>query len=94
MYASTIAYAIDGVEKATLEVNGLSYTFPVGGVERKADIFYLKKAINGDKEAREMFMKGREEEWFFIGDDSPLWLHVTRNSMTVVDPNKPNNKEK
>lgn len=80
------ARAIEGVEKATLNINGQDYTFPVGDVDRKTDIYYLKLALKGDEVAKEMFMKGKDEQMFYIGDDYPLWLKVKENSMEVITP--------
>ena len=70
------AYAVDGVEKAELVINGCSYSFPIGGSERKLDILLIKKALNGDVESREMLLNGKEERLFYIGDDFPVWLHI------------------
>ena len=87
--AQTLAFAaidpFDGMEMATIEVDGQSVTFPVGNDERKNQIYYLKKAIKGDKEAREVFMGGSDEKWFFIGRELPLWLKVTATDMEVIN---------
>ena len=76
----------EGVEMATIKVNGDAYEFPVGGRERKDDIYYLKKGMNGDKEAMDMFLQGKDERMFFIGKDYPLWLKVTMDKMEVIKP--------
>ena len=45
------SYAVDNVRKTTLEINGTTYTFPVGDKEREMDTYWLKKAVGGDREA-------------------------------------------
>lgn len=76
----------DHVEKASLTVNGKEITFPIGNVERKQDIFLLKKALGGDKDARELFLSGSQDKWFFVGTETPIWLHVMQNSEELVYP--------
>lgn len=83
--ASALA-EIANVEKATIVVDGVHYTFPVGGPNRKAEIYYLKKGMLGDEVAMEMFLEGKEEKWFYIGEDFPLWLKVTKHDLSVIKP--------
>jgi len=81
------AYAIiDGVDYAELVVNGETISFPVGNDERKHDVYYLKKALAGDAIAREIFLGGQEEVWFFIGEGEAKWLKVTRTGEEIVIP--------
>lgn len=76
--------AIDGVEKAEIKVNGVVYTFPVGDMERKSDIYYLKKYLDeGDKTALSMFLGTQPTRMFYIGDDEPLWLLVSEEKVQV-----------
>lgn len=70
---------------AQIVVDGKEYEFPVGGDERAMQILLIKKAINGDKEAREMFLGGADEKLFFIGKEGPLWLKVTKDGMEVLN---------
>ena len=76
----------EGIEMATIEVSGKEYTFPVGDIDRKNDIYYLKKGLAGDKAALEMFLGGAKEKWFYIGIDTPLWLKVTKDKAEVIKP--------
>lgn len=81
------AYAqIEGVDYATVDVKGERLWFPVGNLEREQDVYYLKKLLNGDVEAREVFLGGYEERWFFIGDEKPKWLKITQDSEEVITP--------
>lgn len=85
--AASISNAqIQGVEYASIHVDGKDYTFPIGNNERKNDVYYLKKALDGDKHAREIFMGESETKWFFIGENSPLWLKMTKFDEEVVVP--------
>ena len=93
---STLSHAregydpFDGVEHATITVNGEDIRFPIGldesGQSRKMDVYILKKALGGDKDAMDMFMDGKEERWFFIGRETPLWLRVTKEGCKIVKP--------
>lgn len=76
----------NGVEMVTLNVKGHEYRFPAGDRERKESIYWLKKALKGDKDALEMFLGDAKEKMFYIGTDSPLWLKVTRNTVEVIKP--------
>ena len=78
------AHAVDLVKKAELEINGKMYAFPVGVKEREMDVFWLKKAVGGDKDALEMFLGGQDERLFFIGDDEVRWLRVDKNGNMEV----------
>lgn len=82
----------EGVEMATINLNGKEIEFPVGDKDRRDKIYYLKKAMNGDKEAREVFMEGKKEMWFFVGKENPLWLKVTSDKVELIDPNKKKEK--
>lgn len=77
------ANALEGVEKATVLINGEPITIVVGNKDRRDDIYYLKKALKGDVEAREIFLQGKEERILFVGEDSPLWLRVTMNNEEI-----------
>ena len=68
--------AFSGVDIQKILINGEVYEVPVGNEQRKNDIYYLKKAINGDKEALEIFLGGFSTRLFFIGKETPLWLRV------------------
>lgn len=79
--------AFDGIEMATVSVNGEDVTFPLGNTERKQDAYYLKKAVKGDQEALEIFLGGQDERHFYIGLESPRWLIVRKDStMEIVTP--------
>lgn len=83
---STPSWAIEGVEKATLLIDGVEYTFPIGGPDREMDIFWLKKALKGDEDALDMFMGKHPDGYFWIGDDFPVWLRVVDGKFTVEKP--------
>lgn len=87
---STPGYAeiniFDGLEMATINVNGEEITFPVGDSDRRSRIYFLKKALDGDKYAMDTFLGGKSEEWFFIGRDIPLWLHIINGKVEIVKP--------
>jgi hypothetical protein len=74
------------VDYATIEVNGETIEFPIGNPGRTNDVYYLKKALNGDKEAREVFLGGASSKWFYIGEYEPLWLYVDKVGEKVVKP--------
>ena len=78
------AHAVDLVKKAELEINGKMYAFPVGVKEREMDVFWLKKAVGGDKDALEMFLGGMDERLFYVGDDTPVWLRVKNDGTMEV----------
>lgn len=78
------SYAVDNVRKTTLEINGTTYTFPVGDKEREMDTYWLKKAVGGDREALDMFLGGADERLLYIGDDLPAWLLVKRNGTMEI----------
>lgn len=82
----SVAEARLPVDYATVTINGEEIEFPVGNKERREEVFYLKKALNGDKEAREVFLGGKDEKWFFIGEESAKWLKITKDSELVVIP--------
>ena len=76
----------EGIEMATLEINGENITFPIGDTTRKNDIYYLKKALKGDQDAMDMFLGGSNERWFFVGIETPLWLRVDKSGAKVIKP--------
>ena len=80
------SWAIDGVRKAELIIDGQSYVFPIGDNDgREREIYYLKRWLQeGDKTALEMFMGTEDEKWLFIGDNFPLWALVQRDGSVEV----------
>ena len=70
---------LTGVATAEINVNGKTYIFPVGNNDRKADVYYLKKALKGDKEALEVFLGDQESRIFYVGSETPLWLLVSKD---------------
>ena len=61
----------------TTEVfNGNTYEFPLGDAERKSEIYYMKKALAGDKVAQDLFMEGKPQKWIFIGKEYPIWVKL------------------
>jgi hypothetical protein len=83
----SFAGGIEGVQYTTLTINDASYEVPLANDEYKKDLYWLKKAIKGDKEALEIFLGNDDERIFFIGDTSPRWLIVQKNGeMQVFEP--------
>lgn len=83
----------EGVEMGTLELEGKTYEFPIvpeagkGMAVSKNDLYYLKKALQGDKDAREIVMGGASEKWLYIGRESPRWILMKNDgSVEVVTP--------
>ena len=69
-----------------LAVNGKTYECPVGNKERKSELFYILKALNGDREARQVLLGDQDEYAFFIGKHEPAWLRLTKDSEEVITP--------
>lgn len=61
------------------------YEVPIGSKDRQNDLFYIKKALNGDREAREMFLGGEDERIFYIGEHSAKWLTITKTNQFVTE---------
>lgn len=74
---------IDGIPYTDLVVDGTTYSVPIGNREYRDKIYYVKKAIAGDRDAREIVLGGKWREAIFIGDDKPLWLFVTADDEWV-----------
>lgn len=89
--ANALIDPFEGLEMATIEVEGVSHVFPVGDTERKNDIYFLKKGLAGDEIAMEMFLGGAEERHFFIGREFAKWLVVRKDSLRVIDFTKRSN---
>lgn len=78
--------AFEGIDFVDIVIKDTHYSVPVGNLDRKNEIYYIKKALEGDKVAREIFLGGQKERLFFIGIETPLWLKITENSQEVVKP--------
>lgn len=84
LVGSSSAYeGFDGVERVRITVGSKDYLVPVGNNDRRNDLFYIKKALNGDKEAREVFLAGEDERAFFIGDYKPSWLVISKTGESI-----------
>src|SRR3990167_10034550 len=72
----------DGMEQGVILVNGVNYKFPIipeagkGFAVSKTDLYYLKKAFDGDPTAREVILGGEKERIFYIGRERPRWLVI------------------
>lgn len=88
LISSSVSFAenSDGIEFTTIGVNGTTYNVPIGNKERQSDLYLLKKALKGDKDAREVFLGGSPKKDFYIGFETPLWLTVTTDSEYVTSP--------
>jgi len=49
-------------------------------------MYYLKKALDGDKQAREILLGNNQERYIYIGDETPLWLVLSYHGARVVEP--------
>lgn len=87
LFLSTNAFArIEGAEYAEFSVKGEKVSFPIGSQPRKMDIYFIQKALSGDKEARNIVLGGQKERWFYIGDGSALWLKLTEDGEEIITP--------
>jgi hypothetical protein len=86
LFVTSTAEAKLPVEYAEITVNGQEIEFPVGNDQRKHEVYYLKKALMGDVQAREVFLGGEDEKWFYIGEGSSRWLRVTKTSENIIEP--------
>ncbi len=77
---------IEGVSYGEAKIHGKNYRFPLGNTEREQEFYFLKKALNGDKEAREVFLEGSNERWWFIGEVEAIWIRVTKDDIQVIKP--------
>lgn len=83
--ANTFSFALQGAEYVEFEIHGVTYHVPIPNKETKQDFYYLKKALNGDKEAREMALGGLDRKYFFIGDVGVnRWLLLTKDDVRVI----------
>ena len=81
------AYArIEGVQYINLKVNGKVYDVPVGNKEQSQELYFIKKALNGDKEALEILIGDQEKSIIWIGDEKPRWLILHKEGkFEVID---------
>ena len=72
-----------------LTIQGTEYEFPLVPEEGKSfavsknDLYYIKKAIGGDRQAREVILGLSDERRFFIGKESPRWLTISTDKEYV-----------
>lgn len=86
-FIATDVFAVSGVDKASLTIDGKKYDFPATDMHTKTDVYFLKKYIeSGDIQALDMFLGTQESRMFYIGDDFPLWLFVSREKVEVKTP--------
>lgn len=78
----------EGVEMATLEINGETFETPLknGSDDRTQKFYMIKLALKGDEVAREMLLGGKDEVWIFIGKESPIWFRMDKVSYEVIKP--------
>lgn len=75
---------INGINYTALEVNGKTYDVPMANPEYVQELYYLKRAMKGDKDALDLFLRGGKERWIPIGDIKPVWLKVTSDGIFEV----------
>lgn len=73
------------VEYATVKIHGKDISFPIGNDQRKNDVYYLKRLLHGDRDAREIFLGGEKVRYFPIGDTFARWVKVTNHTEEVID---------
>lgn len=83
--ASTASAKIENVPYVTLEVKGVSYEVPIHAPDfYEPDAKLVMDVLDGDKNARKVFLRGKKERIFFIGDGEKIrWLHVTEKNEWV-----------
>lgn len=85
-FTSTNAHALEGAEYASLTVNGKIYSFPIPNRNYKADLYLLKKALNGDGDAKDLLLCGKGERFFYIGDVGVnRWLRLTETNVEIIE---------
>ena len=86
---------LDGIPYVEIEVKGETYEVPVINAEAKNELYYLKKALGGDKMARQIFLGGKDERTYFLGDgDFYGWLRLTADDEWVVKGKGEQNAER
>ena len=80
------SYALEGVGYTEIKVNEETYSVPIPNHKTGNDFYFLKKALNGDTEAREMLLGGQDERFFFVGDIGVVrWLRLTMTDAEVME---------
>lgn len=74
------------VEYTNLIIKGVEYQVPIANNNRKNDLYFLKKALSGDKDAREIFLGGLDKRYFPIGDTKVIWLVVDQETEYILTP--------
>src|SRR3990167_4825126 len=77
----TLCFAgdIPGLNYLTIEIGGITYEVPDANQEYRQRIYYLKKAIGGDRDAVDILVGNRDYEFVYIGDSTPRWAKVTKD---------------
>jgi len=80
-------YHIEGVKYVTLNVKGTYYDVPIHSPEFTEErAITVMKVLNGDKEARAVFLGGKETDQVFIGDGQKVrWLFITKDNEFVKE---------
>lgn len=84
-FITSSSYAIDGIPNIDLEINGVLYKVPAANKDYEQDLYMLKKALKGDRDALEILLKGKDECLFYIGNESPKWLLITKNEFKILN---------
>lgn len=83
---SAEAAALEGAEYVRFEVDGKTYEAPIPNNKTRDDFYYAKKAIAGDRLAREILLGGRQKRYFFIGDVGVTrWLVITLDGQEIIE---------
>jgi len=89
LISNSFAYDyFEGVEMATLEINGETFETPLknGSDDRTQKFYMIKLALKGDEVARDVLLGGKDELWTFIGKDKAVWLRMDKTSFEVIKP--------
>lgn len=86
IFLSTSAYALEGVDYVTFNINGKEYQAPIPNKATREDFRYLKMALNGDNISREMLLGGKTEKFIYIGDVGVVrWVKLTKENEEVIE---------
>src|SRR3990167_3271423 len=80
----TLAGNIEKINYIELDINGKKYEVPDANIEYRQKIYFLKKALKGDKDALDVLRGTDEFAWVFIGDSEPLWVRIDKRGRAEV----------
>ena len=84
LFISVPSFAIEGVDYTDLLINGIVYQVPKANKDYIQELYYLKKALSGDKDALDIFVGQGEYRDFFIGDETSRWVRVYKEGKAEI----------